>query len=323
MSQTKNTCNITCKKLSGCITCLRDTLFLAILHQNNSRLKSYQRAVMYQIAQTLGSGPGGGRTLLSPRPTREERGRKRRGKERRSLSEVMLPSPGIWRRWKPISHQTTSTSFQFLSLLLRLRNSFRNSLTLWIRSAITVLGFFFSHFCRRGEMLHRGGQYGHSVPTKCTGGRSNWCRNEITKWDKTLSALHSPCVHILPNHHHHQPPGRTLHPSTVQSQHASLYRSSNLSPGSLQLCQPRSPLCTPPASSAKALPAPRSFSHTAARLPGPASLQRRRWSLVHWQLRGQTTSVLSHLYCKSLAAGTSPRFLKDRVNLWCNKYDLK
>lgn len=156
MSQIKNTCNITCKKLSGCITCLRDTLFLAILHQNNSRLKSYQRAVMYQIAQTLGSGPGGGRTLLSPHPTREERGRKRRGKERRSLSEVMLPSPGIWRRWKPISHQTTSTSFQFLSLLLRLRNSFRNSLTLWIRSAITVLGFFFLVFageekCCTGE----------------------------------------------------------------------------------------------------------------------------------------------------------------------------
>lgn len=120
-------------------------------------------------------------------------------------------------------------------------------------------------------MLQQGGQYGCTIPTKHTRGRSKQCRNEITKWDETLSALHSPCLHAFPKHRSWAP-SCTLHSSTVQSQHASLCRAPkhrDSSPGSLRLHRRATPSRTPPASSATATVALWSLGHAAASLPIP------------------------------------------------------
>lgn len=101
-----------------------------------------------------------------------------------------------------------------------------------------------------------------------------------------------PCPHTFPNHHMPNPaPFSAGVPAFAESPRA---------PGSLQFhCAPlQYPL-------PQALVAPH-------RVPA-----------VNRQLPCPTTPVLSHLDSKSLAVGTSPRFLKHRGNLWCNKYDLK
>lgn len=68
---------------------------------------------------------------------------------------------------------------------------------------------------------------------------------------------------------------------------------------------PPVPLCTSPASCAQTLVAPHRVLAPNRQLPSP------------------TTPVSSRLDSKSSTVGTSPRFLKRRGNLWCNKYDLK
>lgn len=197
----------------------------------------------------------------------------------------MLPTPGIWRWWKPTLHQTTSATFRSHFLLLRRTNLFRHSLT--HKSEVPVTGVWWSFFFPPEEKRCPGeGSRAAPSPPK---------KESTQKWDHQvgwdLSALHS-----LPTHTSEPPHAQ---PSTIQRRRANLCW--------VPKCPrvPPVPLCTSPASSAQALVAPHRVPAVNRPLPCP------------------TTPVLSHLDSKSLAVGTSPRFLKRRGNLWCNKYDLK
>lgn len=159
---------------------------------------------------------------------------------KRSPPLVVLPTPGIWKRWKPTLHQTTSVTFRSLFLLLGLTKLFRNSLT--HRSAVTGIWVYFFHE-RRNAAPERAVQPRHPHRTR------NPCRNEITRWDEMLSTLPS-----LPTH--------ASQPSSIQHRHASLCWVSK--------CPPV-PQCTSPASSAQTLVAPHRAPAANRQLPSPTT----------------------------------------------------